>query len=220
VLLGVRVGAVRGVIVRVVVRAMLVAVLVSVVVTIVTVIMSMLVSIVTVIMSVVVLVRVTVPVSMRGSIMRVRVFVPAPVFVVAAAAVGATLGRERSSLESDLGPEAANHVVEHVVVAILHAADLDLQRHVPVAEVVSDARQEQHVFRASDAELLVGRAHEHAGAGAGLQKITVGEHGAARQLHGELPTCLEFGQKAVLLPRIKVEHDGALHSRRLDLRAA
>ena len=73
--------------------------------------------------------------------------------LVVLVAVGAGLGLERGLYMRDAGAELARHLLEHVVLGDAQETLPDLQRHVPVAEVVGDARE----FRRLDVQELFGR---------------------------------------------------------------
>lgn len=157
-----------------------------------------------------VVVLMTVMVLMVVGVLMTVVVVVTPMLVVTTATVGAAFRRERPGLEAHLGAEPAAEVVEHVVVAILHARAFDLQRHVAIAEVIRDARDEQRIRCIRDAELLGGGAHDHARVLTRLEVVAVGEHAATRQLDSELSPALELGQKTMFLARVEVEHDDTL----------
>ena len=62
--------------------------------------------------------------------------------------IGAGLGFERRLLVHDRKPELGDHLVEHVIGEIAQPASTDLQRHVAVAEVVTDARELRDIVTA------------------------------------------------------------------------
>jgi hypothetical protein len=55
--------------------------------------------------------------------------------------VGPALGLEGSVLPSRCEPQPANHIVEYVIGLVAQPTRLDLQRNMPVAEVITGARQ-------------------------------------------------------------------------------
>jgi hypothetical protein len=62
-------------------------------------------------------------------------------------AVSSRLGFERELRDGHGQPEAAHHVVEHVVVQVSERACTHLQRHVTVAQVISRSTQCERVGR-------------------------------------------------------------------------
>ena len=64
------------------------------------------------------------------------------------AAVSAGLWLERRLFDSDGEAQAANHLIEHVIVLITNPAVTDLQRHVPIAQMIAGPAQ-SHGLRGS-----------------------------------------------------------------------
>jgi len=54
------------------------------------------------------------------------------------AAIGTILGLKRRRLGDDRQSQLAHHVIEHVIVEIAHIPCADLERHVAIAQVVSN----------------------------------------------------------------------------------
>jgi hypothetical protein len=96
-------------------------------------------------------------------------------------AVRAAFRLEGSVLEGQRKSEPAHHVVEHVIVLVGESTDADLERDVPITEVVRRAREQERVVRRRDAERLVGCEDFVGHAVVGEQAIAVREHGSARQ---------------------------------------
>jgi hypothetical protein len=103
----------------------------------------------------IVLVAMTVPLGMLVTVV-VRMG-------VRAAAVGAGLGFERRRQADWLQTQTTQHLVEHVIVPVPQPARFDLQRDVPVAEVVTGTRQQQRGIAAHLRYRLVCSpyAHDH-----------------------------------------------------------
>lgn len=61
------------------------------------------------------------------------------------AAVGSSFGLERRLFNSDGKAEAANHLIEHVIVLVANPADADLQCDVSVSQVIARATQRERL---------------------------------------------------------------------------
>lgn len=55
--------------------------------------------------------------------------------------VGPALGLEGSVFASRCEPQSADHIVEYMIGLVAQPTRLDLQRNMPVAEVITGARQ-------------------------------------------------------------------------------
>jgi hypothetical protein len=153
------------------------------------------------------MVRVRVLVSV---VVTVCIVVAMPVASARIVTVDARLGSERRSSKHEHEPEPAHHPVEYVIVTVCENADADPQRHVPIAEVVRGAREEQRVVRRRHAELLV-RSHDFDRRTVfGPQPIAVGEHRSARQVNGELFAVRESREKSRFLSRVVVENQPSI----------
>jgi len=80
---------------------------------------------------------------------------------VSMAVIRAAFWPERRRFANDVEPETANHVVEHVIGLVAQPSMPDLERDVPVAQVVARACMEQSVFGPCDAQRLDGSPHRH-----------------------------------------------------------
>jgi hypothetical protein len=121
--------------------------------------------------------------------------------------IGAAFGGEDGAFEADLPAEAADQIVEDVVVLVEQAARLDLQRDVAVAEVVGEAGEEEGVVRTRDTQGFERRAHADAAAVLRFELVPLGERGAARQEHADLLAARETPAKAVPAARVPIEHE-------------
>ena len=129
--------------------------------------------------------------------------------MMVAATVRASFGSEGRAREGDVQPQAAHEVVEHVIVLVGEAAGRDLERHVPIAEVVRRAREEERVVGGRDAEILVGGDDRIRLAVVGEQAVAVHEHRAARQADGNLSTILQVRAKSRFLAGVVSEDEPA-----------
>ncbi len=90
-------------------------------------------------------------------------------------AIGAGLRLERRLFHGDGKAEAADHLVEHVIVLITHPAIADLQRHVPIAQVIARAAQ-RHGLRGAHGRDGLGLSDDlHDAAIVGEQQISAAE---------------------------------------------
>jgi hypothetical protein len=150
---------------------------------------------------------------MMSGLVRVLVAVPVVVMrvlvvrvLVVRVAVRAALGFETAVLEAQRESETANQVVEHVIVLISKSATADLERNVPIAEVVSGARKQERVVGRCHAERFVGGHDLEGFAVVGEQAIAVREHGAARQLDGDFLAVFQTSAKARLVALVEAQN--------------
>jgi hypothetical protein len=146
-----------------------------------------------------VMVMVMVMVVVRGPVM-ILVVVMLP--IVMRVAVRAAFRFEGSVLEGQGKSEPAHHVVEHVIVLVGESTDADLERNVPITEVVRGAREHEHVVRRRDAERFVGCDDLVGHAVVGVQAIAVREHGSARQHDGNFLAIFEARTKSRSITRV------------------
>jgi len=182
-------------------------------------------------------VLVTVPVVMR---MTVSVFVIMPMMLaehllrdriifceglvvpmLVTAAIRASLRRKRPVRLLDRHPEPAQHVRKHWIVFKLQIPVADLDRCVPIAEVIGRTREcerrsprnPQHGLRCRD-DAYESAIFVH-------EDVTVREHGAARQHHADLLAGIQRGREPALAPFVegKCQHRGARKQRLREPRA-
>src|SRR5688572_14690130 len=94
------------------------------------------------------------PTIPEPSTMLVPMIVPVSMVVTIAvrvpmAPVRSGLRLERRLLHLHAEPQAAHHVVQHVVMTVAQPAGMDLQGHVPVAQVVARAGEQPRVCAAN-----------------------------------------------------------------------
>ena len=165
--------------------------------------------------------RVIVVVIVRVAVVRVHVLV-IPVAMVRVVVLGtpravgvdSAFGSEGRTLVAEREPESSHHFVEHVIVLKSEPANTDLERHVPVAQVVRRAGEEQGVAGRRHAEILVGGHDFERPTVVGEQPIAAREHGAARQLDGDFLAALESRAKPRLRSRVVVEQETAIRRKR------
>ena len=154
------------------------------------------------------------------AIMLVAVSMPMPAMGEAAAGVGAVFGLKGLVHRVHDQVHGAQHVGQYVVGFDLQVVGLELDGHVPVAQVVG--RADQVVGRAvlgamGDFEHRLGRRnHPHQRAVFSHQHVPATHSGATRQKNPERAPCGVGGVKTAFLPYIPVQFDSgcALEQRR------
>jgi hypothetical protein len=168
-------------------------------------------------------VLVTVPVVLAEHLLRDRIIfcegLVVPMLVTAA--IRASLRRKRPVRLLDRHPEPAQHVRKHWIVFKLQIPVADLDRCVPIAEVIGRTREcerrsprnPQHGLRCRD-DAYESAIFVH-------EDVTVREHGAARQHHADLLAGIQRGREPALAPFVegKCQHRGARKQRLREPRA-
>jgi hypothetical protein len=116
------------------------------------------------------------------------------------AVIRAALGFEAGGFVSYRKPEATHHFIEHVIGLVAKPTGPDLQRDVPIAEVVARTCEAQWIIRTRDGDGFGGRRHAHDRTVRRAQSIAVVESRAGRENDGGLATTIETHSLSALLP--------------------
>ncbi|HXK17677.1 MAG TPA: hypothetical protein VNG33_07735 [Polyangiaceae bacterium] len=139
-------------------------------------------------MTMIVVVMIVVVVVMIVVVTIVVVIVGVPV----AAGVAARLGLEGPFEHLGVESQLMHQAIEHVVVLVRKPPGLDLQRHVPIAQVVRGARQQVAISRLDDRQQLWSGAHlDHQLAVARRQTIAVFQRQAALEQEAHLTPAVQ-----------------------------
>jgi len=108
---------------------------------------------------------------------------------------GATIGTcfwlERRLYSGHTQPESAHHRIQHMIMQPAQAPWLDLQRHMPVAEMVGGARKQQWVINLDTGDRLGGGSNlDHLALLVGKQ-ITIAQALTAWQQNANLTAIIE-----------------------------
>jgi hypothetical protein len=137
--------------------------------------------------------------------MRMRMMMPAT--------VRPCLRFERRHSRFGIHAEPVQHVLQHVVLLDADPASADLQRHVPIGEVVYGAHQLLRIGRGDMQHRFVGGDHLDDATIAAAQPIAAAQDAAARQHERSLQPGLQPHAQPALLPQVEGQHDTVVDRR-------
>jgi hypothetical protein len=133
-----------------------------------------------------------------------------------AESVGAALRLERRVLVDHTQAERLDHAVEHMIHLVPDKAPPDLERHVPVAEVVSSARQQQQVLAGSARHRFRGRDDANDFAVGGPKDVAAAQNRTAPELDADLAARFEPDTLPGLLALLEAQNQLIIDTQRRD----
>ena len=117
--------------------------------------------------------------------------------------IGPSLGLKGRLLLGDLNPQPNEHTSQDRVEPQPQPIGANLQRDVPVAQVIGRPQQRRGTVGVYRQDVLRGRLHPHDAPAAGAQAIAIAKHGSPRQEQTRLAARGEDHAGTALLPHIK-----------------
>jgi len=120
--------------------------------------------------------------------------------------VGTRFGLKRRVLDEYAQPQAAGHVIEHMVMAVSQPSVADLQCDVAIPQMISRARQASRVVGLQSRDRFLRRSYLHDPAVVGKQEIAVAQYVTAFEQHADLLTARQACAKSAAAPRVEGQH--------------
>ena len=133
----------------------------------------------------------------------------AVVVMVAVVAIGATLGLERDVYFRELGPEAAEHLLDDMVGANAENLASNFSRQMPVSEVPSQAHKLVGIFVPNFDNMLCSSLNHEPSPIFKLQTISVSHGNGFRKVQENIFACVSSQANAAAVTRIKIESESA-----------
>src|SRR6478735_4723014 len=123
------------------------------------------------------------------------------------ARIGAALGLEWQGLDAHPQAQAAQHVIEHMVVQETQHADPNLQRHIAVAQMVGRARQQLRVGAGHHRQQFRRCRHGNDTSIIGQQPVAAAQHRAALENEASLLAAVQHAAQPALLPQLEGQRE-------------